>query len=322
MVAWMNTQMAAIKASELYDATYKSVAEVVVKQTAVQGGDGVPLQAYAIEASDIDIDLQFEEAGRSLSHGLHTTYWTSHSEREAFEVKIELIILSRQASAMSAIETLAEAQFNRLYDKYKKAISKLVEHRRTYYERLRLATPKPTAVPWRLPDSINFRRKPTDPVWDRHLYIEDNGKFRADLKPWEAGVLALELARSDVVGWLRNVDRQAWSLEIPYESGGQVVPMFPDLVVVRKVCDEYSFDILEPHNPALGDNFEKALGFAKFAEHHGAHFGRIEMIRAASGASGKDAFVRLDFNQTHVRKAVQLITSNPQLDALFSSHGK
>ena len=46
----------------------------------------------------------------------------------------------------------------------KKAISKLVEHRRTYYERLRLATPKPTAVPWHLPDSINFRRKPSDPL--------------------------------------------------------------------------------------------------------------------------------------------------------------
>ncbi|MBQ0933598.1 DEAD/DEAH box helicase [Ideonella alba] len=323
MVAWMNAQMATIKASEQYEATYKSVAEVVVKQTAVQGGDGVPLQAYSIEASDIDIDRQFEEGGRVLSHGLHTTYWTAHSERDAFEVKTELIILTRQASAMSAIETLAEAEFNRLYDKHKKAISKLVEHRRTYYERLCLATPKPTAVPWHLPDSINFRRKPSDPVWDRHLYIEDNGKFRAELKPWEEGVLKRELAAgSGVVAWLRNVDRQPWSLEIPYESGGQVVPMFPDLVVVRKVGDDYVFDILEPHNPALGDNFEKAVGFAKFAEQHGALFGRIEMLRAGTGAAGKGSFVGLDFNQTSVRKKVMLITSNPQLDALFDSDGK
>ena len=322
MVAWMNAQAAAIKAGEHYDATYKSVAGVVVRQTAVQAGAGVPLQAYSIEASDIDIDRQFEDGGRSLSHGLHMAYWAAHGDRDAFEVKVELIILSRQAGAMSAIETLAEAEFNRLYDKHKKAISKLVEHRRAYYERLRLATPKPTAVQWHLPDSINFRRKPADPVWDRHLYIEDNSKFRAELKPWEAGVLALELARSEVVGWLRNVDRQPWSLEIPYESGGQVVPMFPDLIVVRKVGDEYIFDILEPHNPSLGDNFEKAVGFAKFAEQHGALFGRIEMIRAATGAAGKGAFVGLDFNKTTVRKKVLLITSNPQLDALFDSDGK
>lgn len=177
-------------------------------------------------------------------------------------------------------------------------------------------------VPWHLPDSINFPRKPTDPAWDKHLYIEDNGKFRAELKPWEAGVLALELPRSNVVGWLRNVDRQPWSLEIPYESGGQVVPMFPDLVVVPKVGDDYVFNILEPHNPALGDNVEKAVGFAKFAEQHGALFGRIEMLRAGTGAAGKGAFVGLDFNQTNVRKKVMLITSNPQLDALFDSDGK
>ena len=74
--------------------------------------------------------------------------------------------------------------------------------------------------------------------------------------------------------------------------------MFPDLVVVRKVGDDYVFDILQPHNPALGDNFEKAVGFAKFAERHGALFGRIEMLRAATGAAGKGAFVGLDFNQT------------------------
>jgi type III restriction enzyme len=322
MVAWMNAQAESIKAGEQYGITYKTVAEVVVKQTAVQGGAGVQLQAYSIEASDIDIDRQFEEGGRSLSHGLHMAYWAANGERDPFEVKVELIILSRQASAINAIETLAEAEFNRLYDKNKKAISKLVEHRRTYYERLRLATPQPAAVSWRLPDSINFRRKPTDRIWDRHLYVEDNSKFRADLGTWEADVLSRELARSDVVGWLRNVDRQPWSLEIPYESGGQVASMFPDLVVVRRVGEEYIFDILEPHNPALGDSFEKALGFAKFAEQHGAHFGRIEMIRAATGAAGKGTFIGLDFNQTSVRKKVLPITSNPLLDALFISDGK
>ena len=95
-----------------------------------------------------------------------------------------------------------------------------------------------------------------------------------------------------------------------------------DLVVVRKAGDDYVFDILEPHNPALGDNFEKAVGFAKFAEQHGALFGRIEMLRAATGAAGKGAFVGLDFNQTSVRNKVKLITNNPQLDALFDSDGK
>jgi type III restriction enzyme len=318
----MDAQIATLKASAGYEANYESVAEVVVKQTAVQGSDGVALQSYSIEASDLDIDRQFEEGGRTLSHGLHTTYWTAHGNRDPFEVKVEVIILTRQANAMNAIATRAEAEFNRLFDKHKKAISKLSEHRRATYERLRLATPKPTAVTWHLPDSINFRRSPTDPLWDRHLYIEDNGKFRAELSPWEDGVIEIELKRDDVVAWLRNVDRQPWSLEIPYESGGKVMPMFPDLVVVRKVGDDFVFDVLEPHDPSLDDNFEKAVGFAKFAEEHGALFGRIEMLRAAKGPASKGAFVGLDFNQTSVRKKVLLITSNPQLNALFDSDGK
>jgi len=38
-------------------------------------------------------------------------------------------------------------------------------------------------------ESIDFRRLPTDPLWDRHLYIESNGQFRASLGAWKAAVL-------------------------------------------------------------------------------------------------------------------------------------
>ena len=38
--------------------------------------------------------------------------------------------------------------------------------------------------------------------------------------------------------------------------------MFPDLVVVRQAAGGYRFDILEPHDPSLADNFEKAVGLA------------------------------------------------------------
>jgi hypothetical protein len=63
------------------------------------------------------------------------------------------------------------------------------------YEKLRLATAKPNEVPWHLPESIDFKRLPTDPLWERHLYVEGNGQFRAELGNWEAGVLKEELAK-------------------------------------------------------------------------------------------------------------------------------
>ena len=124
-----------------------------------------------------------------------------------------------------------------------------------------------------------------------------------------------------MLGWLRNLDRKPWSLEIPYASGGDVRPMFPDLIVVRKSGSEFAIDILEPHDPSLSDNFEKAVGLAKFAEKHGALFGRIQLIRKQSSAGGEH-FARLEINQAATIKKLLLITSNPQLDELFASAAK
>lgn len=94
--------------------------------------------------------------------------------------------------------------------------------------------------------------------------------------------------------------------------------MFPDLVVVRKVGAELLIDILEPHDPSLADNFEKAVGLARFAGRHGALFGRIQLIRKQSSAGGEH-FARLEINQAAAIKKLLLITSNPQLDDLFAN---
>lgn len=233
-------------------------------------------------------------------------------------MKVEVIVLARHHPAMSAMESASEKAFDALYDTHKKAIAKLKEQRRTSYEKLRLATAKPSEVPWHLPESIDFRRLPTDPQWARHLYLESNGEFRADLGTWEAGVLQEELAKPEVVGWLRNLDRKPWSLEIPYETGGDIRPMFPDLVIVGKDGEDLTADILEPHDPSLGDNFEKAVGLARFAERHGALFGRIQLIRKQASPAGGDHYVRLEINKEATIKQLLLITSNPQLNDLFA----
>lgn len=125
-----------------------------------------------------------------------------------------------------------------------------------------------------------------------------------------------------MVGWLRNLDRKPWSLEIPYQSGGAERPMFPDLVVVRRGegGDGYPFDILEPHDPSLADNFEKAVGLARFAERHGHLFHRIQLIRKLSSRAGGERLFRLELNSEAARKRVLLVTANPQLDELFSAH--
>jgi type III restriction enzyme len=323
IVEWMGQRIAAIKDAGQFNAAAKAITQVGLRTLAVQNGTGVsePAADYHIDASDVDIDRLFEEAGRAFSHGLQMDYWRAHADRDALEVKVEAIVLARNAAEMAKLEAQAEAAFDALYDQHKKAIFKLKEQRRANYEKLRLATAQPNEVPWHLPAAIDFKRLPTDPLWERHLYVEANGQFRAELGTWEAAVLKEELAKPEVVGWLRNLDRKPWSLEIPYASGGDVRPMFPDLVVVRKSGSEFAIDILEPHDPSLSDNFEKAVGLAKFAEKHGALFGRIQLIRKQSSAGGEH-FARLEINQAATIKKLLLITSNPQLDELFEAASK
>jgi type III restriction enzyme len=153
-------------------------------------------------------------------------------------------------------------------------------------------------------------------TYESHLYIEDDGRFRADLGSWERELIEKELANSDVVGWLRNVDRKSWSLEIPYRDGGAIRPMFPDLVVVRRDRQGWLFDILEPHDPSRNDNNAKAVGLAEFAEKHGRLFSRIQLIRKMTLAGVTDYF-RLDLNRNDTRQKVLRVTDNNQLDRVF-----
>jgi type III restriction enzyme len=74
------------------------------------------------------------------------------------------------------------------------------------------------------------------------------------LNQWERHVIEAEIAREDVIGWLRNIERKPWALAIPYEWGGAMKPMYPDFLVVRRQTAGLVVDILEPHMPALADS--------------------------------------------------------------------
>lgn len=319
IVGWLGERVAALKASGTFDKAARAVTHVGLKTLVARPGSAVaaPEGEYIVDASDVDIERQFHEAGRVLTNGLHMTYWQAHAERDASTVKVELVVVCRDATAMATLNAASEAAFNTLYDRHRKAVSKLPESRRLHYDRLRLATAKPADVPWRLPDSIDWRRVTDDVARERHLFVDEGGDFRCVLGGWEAGVLAEELASSSVLGWLRNVDRKPWALEVPYETGGEVRPMFPDLVVVRQEGQSLAIDVLEPHDPSLSDNVDKARGLARFAERHGAHFGRIQLIRKRATPGSGEQFVRLEINRVETIKKLLVLDKPAQLDALF-----
>ena len=297
----------------------RQVTELGLRTIAVEHGTGVAEDRgeYTIETASADIDRHFEQAGRFLGEGLHMAYWKAQDDRDPDKVKAEVVVLTQSHEGMKRLEIFAEDEFNALYDRHKRAIGRLNDARQQYFRRLRLAASDPQTIPWNLPKSIDFRRPPTSPEYDRHLFLEEDGRFRAELGTWEQGVLQEELAKASVVGWLRNVDRKPWSLEIPYTDRGSVKPMFPDLLVVRRSSDGFSFDILEPHDSSRNDNVAKALGLAEFAEEHWALFNRVQLIRKRRGADGVQRYFRLDVGKEAVRNRVLAVRTNSELDQVF-----
>lgn len=325
IVEKMTEEIENLRSSGMLEAKVKSITGIDLKTIAVEKQTVVleNYEEYTVDAVSADIERLFGQAGRLLGNGLHMDYWRAYEEREADEVKVEVVALTQDPDSMQRLESFAEEEFYKLYEEHKRRIAALKEEkRRKYYERLRLAAAEPQSIPWVLPESIDFNRSPQAPEYEKHLYLEEDGKFRVDLGNWEKDVLKIELQNESVVGWLRNIDRKSWSLEIPYRDAGKIKSMFPDLLVIRKDEQGFQFDILEPHDPSRNDNLAKAVGLAEFAEKHWDLFQRIQLIRKKRGADGVERYYRLDMGNTAVRSKVLPVTSNSQLDQVFEEEAR
>lgn len=321
----MTAEIEKLKKSGTFEDKVKSITGIDLKTVAVekQSVELIDYREYTVEAVSTDIDRLFERAGRLLGNGLHMDYWRAHEEREANDlVKIEVVVLTQDPDVMRRLEDLAEKEFDKLYEKHKRQIARLNEKRRKEYERLRLATPDPKPISWILPESIDFSRSPDAPEYDKHLYLEEDGKFRANLVTWEREVLEIELQDENVIGWLRNIDRKPWALEIPYRVAGTIKPMYPDFLIVRKDKEGFLFDILEPHDPSRDDNYPKAVGLAEFAEKHSDLFDRIQLIQKKRDPGGIERYYRLDMGIAAVRNKVKAAANNSQLQEIFEEYAK
>ena len=125
----------------------------------------------------------------------------------------------------------------------------------------------------------------------------------------------LRIDRDDVLGWVRNYERKPWALALPYEDGANVLPMYPDFLVVRSEGKALTVDILEPHSSALADSWKKAKGLAKYAKAHSMEpgLGRIELIR-----KNGERLQRLLLNDAVIQqKVLNYVNSNDHLDQMF-----
>ena len=124
----------------------------------------------------------------------------------------------------------------------------------------------------------------------------------------ESDVLQKEIANKKVKGWLRNTDRKAWALCVPYDVGGEKRPTYPDFLFVRSESNRLVVDIVEPHEIAFSDAPAKAAGYANFAAKHFDKFGRIELI-LIDGKARK----RLDMTSENTRNRLRGVTLKEEL---------
>ena len=252
-----------------------------------------------------------------VTEGLHLDYWQTHYDRDEAEelphrAKLELFLALQDEKTWKALEKACGERINALLKQHKVAVKQLTSAEQEEYNKVQEVAKDPASLTFLPPTEIMLSVGAHDRRYAHHLYIDATGHFVTSLNSWEHAVIEVEIARENVIGWLRNVERKPWALALPYEMGGEVKPMFPDFLVVRHDGAGLVVDILEPHAPSLADSYAKAKALAQFAAKHWNQFGRIELIRLDG-----DEIKRLDLAEPDKRAKVLAVDSNAALDLFF-----
>jgi type III restriction enzyme len=321
VVSTLDAERKRLEKSPTFKKTLKERAEIDLRgvRVAYRGGGETPEEtAESVAAVSQNIDDLYAKAGRKLGEGLHAAYLKSRvatGKVKPKTAKLELAALLDDEKTVKTLEEEAGKTFNAEAEKHKAAIRDLPEARRETYRKLRRQAAKPEPEELELPE-IYESVIDEDSIFGRHLYSDENGLFSCSVNEWERATVEAELAREDVVGWLRNVPRKSWALKVPYKYDGDDTAMYPDFLFFRRQGEGVVVDILEPHHLNQDDSAAKAAGLAEFAKAHGDRFGRIELI-----VTEKNTLIRLDVNHAAVRDKVSAVKDNGHLRQLFESHG-
>lgn len=227
-------------------------------------------------------------------------------------VRLEAAALAGWPGVMAALNDAASPRIDELWVTYDQAIDGLAPSKQKTYKDLRGNADKPSLVPLKLPEFIQFRFG-TD-LWAKHVYADLAGNIPLSFKSsWEKATLDEELPRPEVVGWLRNTPGDSGSLCVPWLKDNAWHPFYPDFLIVRAEGDRLVVDILDPHDSDRPDAVEKAKGLSTYArEHHGDAFGHIDLIAKVDGV-----YHRIHLEREQVRKAVDRISGNDALKLLY-----
>jgi len=272
-----------------------------------------PTKTVEIEISDENVNDLFDWAGRRFGEGLHKAYWKARNASGVTNhraTKLQVYALAADGDAVDGLQSAAQDRVRLLLKAWGKEIEKLPDGGQEAFREIKRLAIEPELVGPVYPDAIEVTA--AEESYPGHFYVDDSGAFPFKPTSWEKATLAEELARKDLAGWLRNPDRKAWSLCVPYDVGKQKKGCYPDFLVLRKEKRGLVADIVDPHLLSYEDAWQRAVGMARYADKHADGFGRIEMVRVEKGK-----VQRLDLVDEKVRERVLDVTSNAHLRELF-----
>ena len=212
------------------------------------------------------------------------------------------------------MEKFADTIVDESHERMKPQIRKQPEERQAAYRRIMQTSRAFKATEPAVPDPLRIKTDSDAKVLSDHLFVSEKDEFKAALNNWETAVLAAARLGKGFAGWLRNYPRKPWSIAYTYQSGGVSLPGYSDFVIFRRESGEIIADMLEPHFGS--DSLAKAHGLCRFAEQHGARFGRIEWIQV-EGSQIK----RLNLAKKSTRDRVLATSVDGAIDSLFSALG-
>lgn len=321
IVGTLKSEMQRLRTEDAeFDNKVSGCNEITVNAVTIEQGTWKDLggSPERVTLNERNIDDLFHRVGQRLGEGLEMEYWQANYDPEdPNRPKLELFLTLQNQRAWDTLEKACEARIYALFAKNKTAIAGLKTSEREQYNKVRELAKEPEALEFAPPAEIIINvREDGFAAYNKHLYLDSDGNYLADLNTWEQATIQAEIDREEVLGWLRNYERKPWALALPYEDGATVLPMYPDFLVVRQEAEKQTVDILEPHSSALADSWKKAKGLAKYAKAHSMEpgLGRIELLR-----KNGNQLQRLSLNDPAIQqKVLNWVTSNEHLDQMFN----
>lgn len=277
----------------------------------------VEASSFKAPVADENVDDLYDAAGRKLGEGLHREYLRSRLKThsvDARRAKLELHALLATTDVLGQVEIAANSLRKKWSDDQKAAIQGADERYRQAYRDIVGSGASPELIDIRSPAVIEAGSG--GPALRKHLFVDSAGDYCEDLKSsWERRAIADEIARKDVVGWLRNPDRRPWSLCIPRQEGNRWVGVYPDFIVFRRTPAGIVADVVDPHLLSDAHAPSRAAYMARFAAAHHASFGRIELV--IYGSANDQSAMRLDLVDEKVRAQVATVSSHSHLKQMF-----